>query len=202
MYLVGLTGGIGSGKSEAARIFAELGVPVIDTDAIAHTLTSTGQPVLQEIIKQFGKAYLQPDQTLNRAALREKIFADPQARQQLESILHPAIFTAVLQAINQHADAPYQVIAVPLLFESDRYQTLISRSLLIDCDEALQISRASARSRLAPSTVEAIMRAQLPRSERIRRADDIISNDGSLSALREKIKDLHKNYMQACIVNE
>lgn len=202
MYLVGLTGGIGSGKSEAARIFSGLGVPVVDTDVIAHELTSAGHPVLKKIIAQFGNAYLRPDQTLDRAALREKVFADKAARLQLEAILHPAIYEAVLQAIKQHADAPYQVIAVPLLFESERYQKLINRSLLIDCDESLQISRTTARSGLSSSAVEAIMQAQMPRNERISRADDVISNNEGLTELRQKIESIHKNYMQACIVSE
>lgn len=202
MYLVGLTGGIGSGKTEAARIFAELGVPVVDTDAIAHALTSAGHPVLKEIIAQFGDSYLQADQTLDRAALREKVFSDTQARYQLEAILHPAIYDAVLQALQENATAPYQVIAIPLLFESKRYQALINRSLLIDCDEELQISRAAARSGMAASAVAAIMRAQMPRNARIKQADDVILNNGSLSELRQKIEDIHKNYMQACIVSE
>lgn len=202
MFLVGLTGGIGSGKSEAARVFRELGVPVIDTDAIAHELTASGHPVLKKIIAQFGNTYMLADQSLDRAALRKKVFADKEARQQLESILHPAIYDAVLQAIQQHSEAPYQVIAVPLLFESERYQKLVNRTLLIDCDENLQISRTTARSGLNPAEVEAIMRAQMPRAERLRKADNIISNNGNLTNLRQKVEDIHKNYMQACIVNE
>ncbi|MDP2248233.1 MAG: dephospho-CoA kinase [Nitrosomonadales bacterium] len=202
MYIIGLTGGIGSGKTEAARIFAGLGVPVVDTDEIAHALTSAGHPVLREIIAHFGDDYLLADNSLNRAAMREKVFSDKQARQQLESILHPAIYDAVLKELENHATAPYQVIAIPLLFESERYQTLISRSLLIDCDEELQISRAAARSGIPTSAVEAIMRAQMPRNERIKRADDIVLNDGSLQELQKKIEDIHKNYMQACIVSE
>ncbi|PKO93995.1 MAG: dephospho-CoA kinase [Betaproteobacteria bacterium HGW-Betaproteobacteria-1] len=202
MFLVGLTGGIGSGKSEAARVFRELGVPVIDTDAIAHELTASGHPVLKKIIAQFGNTYMLADQSLDRAALRKKVFADKEARLQLESILHPAIYEAVLQAIQQHSEAPYQVIAVPLLFESERYRKLVNRTLLIDCDENLQISRTTARSGLSPTEVEAIMRAQMPRAERLRKADDIISNNESLTNLRQKVEDIHKDYMQACIVNE
>lgn len=202
MYLVGLTGGIGSGKSEAARIFSELGVHVIDTDAIAHELTSAGHPVLKKIIEQFGHIYLKADQTLDRAALREKVFSDQNARLQLEAILHPAIYEGVQQALRENASAPYQVIAIPLLFESERYLKLISRSLVIDCSEELQISRATARNGLAPSAVKAIMQAQMPRSERIKHADDVILNDGSLTELRQKVADIHKNYMQACIVRD
>lgn len=202
MYLVGLTGGIGSGKSEAARIFKELGVPVIDTDAIAFELTASGQPILKEIITHFGDLYLRPDQTLDRAALRKKVFTDKAARLKLETILHPAIYEVVQQSIKKNAGAPYQVIAVPLLFETERYQKLVQRSLLIDCDEALQISRTTARSGLSPAEVEAIMLAQMPRTERIHRADDIISNNDDLTKLRHKIEAIHKNYMQTCIVSE
>lgn len=202
MYLVGLTGGIGCGKSEAARIFADLGIPVTDTDAIAHALTASGQPVLQTIIAEFGDHYLKPDQSLDRAALRKKVFADRGARQRLEEILHPAIYDAALQSVKQHANAPYQVIAVPLLLESERYRKLVNRTLLIDCDERLQISRTVARSGLSPEEVEAIMQAQMPRVERLRQADDIIVNDGSIDELRQKISQIHENYMQACIVSE
>ncbi len=202
MYLVGLTGGIGSGKSEAARIFKELGAPVIDTDAIAFELTASGQPILKEIITHFGDVYLRPDQTLDRTALRKKVFTDKAARLKLETILHPAIYEVVQQSIKKNAGAPYQVIAVPLLFETERYQKLVQRSLLIDCDEALQISRTTARSGLSPAEVEAIMLAQMPRTERIHRADDIISNNDDLTKLRHKIEAIHKNYMQTCIVSE
>jgi dephospho-CoA kinase len=198
MLLVGLTGGIGSGKSEAARIFTGLGVPVIDTDAIAHLLTASGQPLVQNIINLFGDEFLNPDGSLNRAALREKIFADENARRQLEAILHPAIYDEVLQAIDRHPEAPYQIIAVPLLFESDRYQKLIQRSLLIDCDETLQIRRTTARSGLPASAVEAIMHAQMPRVERIKRADDIITNDQGLPELQKKIEELHQIYLHTC----
>jgi len=198
MFLVGLTGGIGSGKSEAARIFAGLGVPVIDTDAIAHELTAPGQSLLQSIINLFGNEFLNPDGSLNRAALREKVFADENARRQLEAILHPAIYDQVLQRVSQHPQAPYQVIAIPLLFENDRYRNLVQRSLLIDCDETLQVSRTSARSGLSASAVEAIMRAQLSRAERIGKADDIITNNRGLPELKKEIEELHQKYLMIC----
>lgn len=202
MYLVGLTGGIGCGKSEAARIFGELGIPVIDTDIIAHALTASGHPVLQAIIKEFGYRYLNPDQSLNRAALRKKVFADRHARRRLEAILHPAIYDVVLQSIEQHADAPYQIIAVPLLFENERYRKLVNRTLLIDCDESLQISRTVTRSGLSQAEVEAIIQVQMPGAERRLLADDIIANNGSIDELRHKITQIHENYMQACIVSQ
>lgn len=201
MYLVGLTGGIASGKSEVTRIFSELGIPVIDVDVIAHQLTSAGHPVLKQIIAVFGDNYLLADGNFNRAAMREKVFQDPAARLQLEAILHPAIYETVLELLQDNAQAPYQVIAVPLLFEGERYQKLVNRTLLIDCDLSLQISRAANRG-LQPSTVEAIIRAQMPRSERLALANDVIVNNGSLQELRQKVKDMHKNYMQACIVSD
>lgn len=202
MYLVGLTGGIGSGKSLAAQMFEALGVPVIDTDAISHALTARGQPVLRAIIAEFGQHYLQPDQSLDRAKLRQTVFADAAARKRLEAILHPAIYDAALQAVGQHAGAPYAVIVVPLLFESARYLELVDRTLLIDCAEDIQVERTVARNGLSPEEVRDIMRAQLSRTERRRRADDIIVNNGSIDELRQKIAEIHKKYMQACIVSE
>lgn len=201
MYLVGLTGGIASGKSEATRKFSQLGVPVIDTDVIAHQLTSTGHPVLKKIIAEFGDAYLLTDGSLNRAAMREKVFNDSTARAKLEDILHPAIYDSVLSALKEHPKAPYQIIAVPLLFESNRYQKLVHRTLVIDCDESMQIERAVARG-LTPTAVKAIMAAQLSRNQRTKLADDVIVNNGSLAELHQKIEDIHKNYMQTCIVSD
>lgn len=202
MYLVGLTGGIGSGKSEAARMFAALGVPVVDTDAIARDLTAPGSAALERITRHFGDSLLRPDRTLDRAALRERVFADDAARKELEAILHPLIHAAALKALERHPDAPYQLIVVPLLFESPRYLALVDRTLLVDCAESLQISRAAARSQLSPDAVRAIMRAQLPRAERARRADDIIHNDGSLDELQSQVERLHRQYLQACIVRQ
>jgi dephospho-CoA kinase len=201
MYLVGLTGGIASGKSEATRKFSKLGVPVIDTDVIAHQLTSAGQPVLKQIIATFGTEYLLADGSFNRAAMREKVFQDPAARLQLEAILHPAIYEHVLQLVQANAKTPYQIIAVPLLFEGERYQQLVNRTLLIECDESLQISRAASRG-LDKDVVEAIMRAQMPRNERLKLTDDVIVNNGSIEELHQKVEDIHKNYMQACIVSD
>lgn len=201
MYLVGLTGGIASGKSEVTRKFSELGVPVIDTDVIAHQLTSAGHPVLKQIIASFGDNYLLADGGFNRAAMREKVFQDSAARLKLEAILHPAIYESVLESLQDNAQAPYQVIAVPLLFESKRYQELMNRTLLVDCDESLQISRATRRG-LQPDAVKAIMRAQMTRSERLKLADDVILNNGSLEELHQKVEGIHKNYMQTCIVSD
>ena len=200
--IVGLTGGIGSGKSEAAQIFASLGVPVVDVDAISHQLTSAGSPVLKEIINVFGKSYLLADGSLDRAALREKVFADEAARRQLEEILHPAIHEQALQALSKNTGAPYQILVIPLLFEGSRYQNIINRTLVIDCDDSLQIARSVKRSGLSEQAVIAIMRAQVSRKVRLALADDVIENNGSLQELSKKIAEIHKKYMQTCIVSE
>ncbi|HLD09941.1 MAG TPA: dephospho-CoA kinase, partial [Methylophilaceae bacterium] len=194
--------GIGSGKSEAAQIFASLGVPVVDVDAISHQLTSAGSPVLKEIINVFGKSYLLADGSLDRAALREKVFADEAARRQLEEILHPAIHEQALQALSKNTGAPYQILVIPLLFEGSRYQDIINRTLVIDCDESLQIARAIKRSGLSEQAVITIMGVQVSRKMRLALADDVIENNGSLQELSKKIEQIHKKYMQTCIVSE
>lgn len=200
MLVVGLTGGIGSGKSEAAALFAVRGVPVIDTDAIAHALVAPGQPALQSIAKAFGAEALQPDGGLDRAWMRQRIFADPVARQTLENILHPLIREEVRQSLERNADAAYQIVMVPLLFETGAYAQIIDRSLLVDCNETLQISRAMARSRLNESAVRAIMAAQWSRAQRLAAADDVIRNEGSLQELAEQVQAKHEKYIKACIV--
>lgn len=196
MMIVGLTGGIGSGKSEAARLFADLGVPVADTDAIAHALTATGQPALQEISKGFGNEVLQADGSLNRACLRQRIFSDPAARQTLESILHPRIRDEVASFLDRNASASYQIVMVPLLFETGAYANLIDRSLLIDCDESLQIMRAMARSHLSEAEVRAIMAAQCSREQRLALTSDVILNNGTLADLKNQVREKHEKYIR------
>lgn len=200
-YVVGLTGGIGSGKSEAARLFAGLDVPVVDTDAIAHALTAPGQPALTRIAEAFGAKALNADGTLDRAYLRQRIFADPAARQTLEGILHPLIREHVRQTLAENAAAPYQIVVVPLLFETGAYANLIDRSLLIDCAETLQVQRAMARSRLPEADVRAIMAAQFSRDQRLALADDVIRNDGTLEELQAQVWAKHQKYIKACIVS-
>lgn len=202
MFVVSLTGGIGSGKSEAAQMFAALGVPVVDVDAISHQLTSIGSPILKEIINIFGKSYLLADDSLDRAALREKIFSDTAARKQLEAILHPAIYEQALQELSKNTSAPYQILVIPLLFEGSRFQSIINRTLVIDCDESLQIARTIQRSGLSEQAVVAIMRAQVSRKVRLALADDVIENNGNLEELSKKITRIHKKYMHTCIVSE
>lgn len=202
MYVVGLTGGIGCGKTEAARIFARLGVPVVDVDLIAHQLTQPGEETFSEIIDIFGKDYLLPDGSLNRAALRDKVFTDIAARKDLEGILHPAIHERALRELEASQDAPYQILAISLLFENQRYKDVVTRSLVMDCGEQLQVERTMKRSGLTEEIVRGIMAAQVSRAIRLKMADDVIVNEGSLEDLTQKIEEMHKKYMQACRVSE
>jgi len=202
MFVVGLTGGIGCGKSEAARCFAKLGVPIVDVDVIARQLTLAGQETLRDIIDIFGEEYLLADGNLNRAAMREKVFNDMAARKDLESIMHPAIHVQALKELDQNSAAPYQILAISLLFENQRYKSNVTRSLVIDCDESLQIERTMKRSGLSEQIVRGIMAAQVSRATRIKMADDLIENEGTLEELHQKVSEIHKKYMQACIVSE
>lgn len=202
MYVVGLTGGIGCGKTEAARIFARLGVPVVDVDLIAHQLTQPGEETFSEIVDIFGNDCLLPDGKLNRAALRDKVFTDIAARKDLEGILHPAIHERALKELEANQDAPYQILAISLLFENQRYKDVVTRSLVMDCDEQLQLERTMKRSDLSEEIVRGIMAAQVSRAIRLKMADDVIVNEGSLEELTQKIEEMHKKYMQACRVSE
>jgi len=202
MYVVGLTGGIGSGKSEVAACFAALGVPVTDTDAISHRLTAPGMPAVKQIAETLGKDCLTLDGALDRTALRRKAFADPAVRNTLEGILHPLIRTAVAEELNLHRDAPYQIVVVPLLFEAAGYQDSVNSTLVVDCSEPEQIRRTKARSGLSEDEVRAVMAAQLPRSERLARADDTLLNDGSLQELAEKVRLQHEKYIKTCMVRQ
>lgn len=202
MYVVGLTGGIGCGKSEAARVFARLGVPVVDVDLIARQLTQPGEETLSEIIEIFGKDYLLPDGNLDRGKLRDKVFIDTAARKDLEAIIHPAIHERALKELEANKDAPYQVLAISLLFENQRYKDVVTRSLVMDCDEHLQVERTMKRSGLSEEIVRGIMAAQVSRAVRLKMADDVIVNEGTLDELAQKVEEMHKKYMQACRVSE
>lgn len=202
MYIIGLTGGIGCGKSEVSRFFSELGVPVVDVDIISHQLTTKGEDTLQAIVNQFGKQVLHKNGSLNRAHLREIIFNDTEARNALEAIMHPAIFERTQIELKKNISMPYQVLVTPLLFENNRYQKLINRSLVIDCDTATQIDRASKRDGSSNTQIEKIIAAQLPRETRNQLADDIISNNGSLNELKEKVIQLNDKYRNTCAVNQ
>ena len=194
MFAVGLTGGIGSGKSKVADLFAELGTPVIDTDVIARDLTAPGAETLEAIRSVFGESVMQADGTLDRAALRRRVFADSGARRQLEAILHPRIRQAVERALAT-VTAPYALIVIPLLVETSGYQNILNRVLVVDCPENVQIARVVARSGLTQNEVKAILAAQAGRAERLAAADDIIVNTASLEALRAEVATLHHRYL-------
>ncbi|HUW50061.1 MAG TPA: dephospho-CoA kinase [Sulfuricella sp.] len=194
MLTIGLTGGIGSGKTSAARIFAALGAAVIDTDEIARRLTEKGSPALAAIVEQFGAACLLQDGNLDRVGLRKRIFSDHAAKGKLEAILHPLIKQQVISEMAA-AHAPYLLLVVPLFFETGAYRDLVDRVLAVDCDESQQISRAMGRSRLSADEVRAIMANQIPRAERIKQADDILSNRGGQEDLEEQVRNLHQRYL-------
>ncbi|RPJ48494.1 MAG: dephospho-CoA kinase [Betaproteobacteria bacterium] len=193
-FCVGVTGGIGSGKSRAASMFGELGAGIVDTDAISHEITGVGGSAMPAIIEAFGDSVVAADGSLDRAVMRRLVFANPQARKQLESILHPRIREHARHQVAQSA-APYVLLVVPLLLETGGYRDLIQRVLVIDCDESLQIIRARQRSQITEEAVRAIMAAQLPRQQRLAGADDIIRNDGDMAHLRHQVTVLHQRYL-------
>lgn len=190
--VIGLTGGIGSGKSTAAARFAELGTPVIDTDVIARELVAPGQPALAAIVARFGGDLLDGTGALQRDALRERVFADPAARRDLEALLHPLIRAESLRRITT-LPAPYCIWVIPLLVETGARRD-VDRVLLIDCPEALQRQRVLDRG-LEPATLEGIMAAQTTREQRRALADDIIVNDGTPEALRRAVDERHAAYL-------
>lgn len=193
-YCIGLTGGIGSGKSSAADCFAALGAGIIDTDAISRELTAAGGAAMPSIRDQFGAEYVGADGALDRVRMRIRVFAEALARRQLEAILHPLIGRESRRRLAA-ARAPYVLLVVPLLLETGAYRELIRRVLVVDCPEALQIERTIRRSRITESEVRAIMAAQLPRAERLARADDVIHNDGDTAALQARVAELHRQYL-------
>lgn len=194
MFTVGLTGGIGSGKSTVADLFAALGVPVIDTDLIARQLTAPDGEALQAIRDTFPIAVMRVDGTLDRAALRRIVFSDVAARKQLESILHPRIRQEVEQRLKR-LQAPYAMIVIPLLVETNGYQDLLNRVLVVDCTEAQQIERTMARSKLPREDVIAILEAQVSREQRMAVANDVLTNMATLEALRNEVSMLHQRYL-------
>ena len=193
-FCVGLTGGIGSGKSSAARIFEELGAAVVDTDEISHALTRAGGTALPAIRSAFGEAYIAADGGLARASMRQHVFSDATARRKLEAILHPLIRQAVHARVAA-AGEPYVMIVVPLLLETGAYRDLLHRILVVDCSEDAQVARTMARSGLAEAEVRAIMAAQVPRAARLAAADDVLLNDDDLAALQSAAEALHRRYL-------
>jgi dephospho-CoA kinase len=193
-FVVGLTGGIGSGKSAAAAEFARLGAAVVDTDQIAHELTARGGLALAEIRKVFGDRAIGRDGAMDREAMREVVFSDPQARRKLEGILHPLIRAESERRIGA-ARAPYVVYVVPLLVESGDYARRVDRVLVVDAPEEAQVARVRTRG-LAEDRIRSIIRSQVTRAERLKAADDVIDNGGSLEALRNQAAALHEKYLQ------
>ncbi|MBI5657967.1 MAG: dephospho-CoA kinase [Nitrosomonadales bacterium] len=194
-YCVGLTGGIGSGKSTVAALFGEYGAAVVDTDAISHRLTQPSGEAIPAIRAVFGDGYIGPDGALDRAQMRRLVFADTDARRRLEAILHPMIRARVRDQTGMPGPAPYLLLVIPLLFETQGYRDLIRRALVVDCAPETQVARAMRRSGLHEQEVLAIMAQQIARAERLQHADDIIHNDADLSALRRQAERLHRRYL-------
>jgi len=194
VLIIGLTGGIGCGKSAAAEIFARLGASIIDTDQIARQLTALGQPAVTAIREQFGEDYFLPDGSLDRARLRHRVFSDAAAKKQLEALLHPLIKDEVRRRL-MTVQTPYAIVAVPLLLETGAYREMVQRILVVDCGEEQQVERVMARSRLSEAEVRAIMASQIGRAERLRLADDIIDNHGDQTALQQQVEQLHRRYL-------
>lgn len=193
-WILGLTGGIGSGKSAVAEQFASLGVHTVDADQAARWVVEPGRPALLQIAQHFGDGVLLPTGELNRAALRERIFADPAERQWLERLLHPLIRSEIADHLAR-ADSPYAIMVSPLLIESGQYRT-VDRVLVVDVPEVLQIARTVARDQASEEQVRAILKVQAAREERLRHADDVLVNDRDLSWLRSEVERLHHFYLQ------
>jgi len=193
--VVGLTGGIGSGKSAAADEFGKLGATVVDTDAIAHELTKAGGAAMPQVRRLFGEDYADAQGAMDRAKMRALAFRDPGARQKLEQLLHPLI-RAESQRRIAAARGAYVVHVVPLLVESRDYRQRVSRVLVVDCPEDVQLERVRQRSRLSEEEIRRIMRSQASREDRLAAADDVIDNSGSLDALHKQVRELHARYLE------
>lgn len=206
MPIIALTGGIAAGKSAACAHFASLGVPVIDTDHISHSLTGANGAAIPLIRHAFGDHYIDPNQALDRSKMRQLVFSDGNAKARLEGIIHPLIRKEVTLLVEQNstelakADATvhYQLIAVPLLFETEHYTKLANASVVIDCDPEQQIARAMQRNQLSRETVEAIIKTQIAREKRLALADYVIENNSDINDLNVKIDALHQTLNQFC----
>lgn len=194
MLIIGITGGIGSGKTAASDYLGSRGITVVDADQVSRQVVEPGQPALEQIRAQFGDQVLQADGQLDRAALREIVFADPEQRRVLESITHPAIATEIRNQL-ERSDSPYSILVSPLLLETDQHQ-LVDRVLLVDVPESVQVERTARRDEVPGDQVRHIMAAQMDRQERRRKADDIVLNDGSLADLHEQLDHLHDYYLE------
>ncbi len=193
MLKVGLTGGIGCGKSSVSDLFHTLGIPVLDADTIAHQLTGPNQPALKDICQQFGLEALNTDGTLNRPFLRDRVFTNPIEKQKLEAILHPRVF-AEIHRQTQLLSSAYCILSIPLLLETNMSH-FVDRILVVDCPVEYQVSRVKQRSQLSEARIRTIIDSQVSREERNKRADDIIDNTGTHGKLAEQVKKLHNLYM-------
>lgn len=193
-YVVGLTGGIGSGKSTVAELFVEQGAGLVDTDVIARELTMADGIAMPKLTAEFGRDILAADGALDRTAMRQLAFAHPSARSRLESILHPLIRQTSSERCLA-ATEPYVILAVPLLVESGNYSGRYDRIVVVDCPESLQIERVMARNGLSMDEVKAIMAAQATRQQRLSVANDVVVNDADKSKISEQVKTLHSNYV-------
>lgn len=192
-YIVGLTGGIGSGKTAVSDRFAELGIKVVDADVCARTVVEPGKPALQSITGHFGTDVLNPDGSLDRARLRQIVFADEAERKWLEALLHPLIFEEMWSQL-QAATSPYAILVSPLLVEAGQ-NALCQRVLVVDVPEHIQLARATARDANSAEQIKAIMAAQAGRDMRLAAADDVLLNDSDLASLAEAVKELHSRYL-------
>ena len=197
-FVVGLTGGIGSGKSAVAELFARQGVAVVDTDAIAHQLTGVDGAALPALRAAFGEDVMTPRGALDRAAMRGRVFADEAERKRLEAILHPLIRQESERRIAAaaSADCPYVLLVVPLLIESGDYRERVDRILVVDCAPAIQVRRVMARNGWSQEAVERILAVQSSREKRLAVADDVIANNGELAALLPQVVHLHDRYLE------
>lgn len=192
--VIGITGGIGSGKTTVADMFSSLGVPVIDADELARQVVRPGQAAYQEIVARLGPSVLTRTGELDRRALRERAFTDPAIRTQLEAIVHPRVYAAI-DAQLKSVDAPYAILVVPLLIESGGHE-LVDRVLVVDASREIQVERASRRDGVAADAIERILLAQIDRETRLSAADDVIENDVSLEALGKRVAELHRRYLR------
>ena len=199
-YVVGVTGGIGSGKSAATAEFEKLGITVVDADVVARQVVMPGTPCLQAIAEHFGNQLLTEGGELNRKALRQRVFSNPQEKEWLNTLLHPAIRQELISQLEQ-ADSPYVILSAPLLLENG-LEKYCQRVLVVDVPESLQISRTIQRDDSPKREVEAIMKAQLSRSERLKKANDVLNNDGSLEQLEQQVLQLHQRYLAATVAQE
>ena len=193
-FVVGLTGGIGCGKSSTSQFFSDLGIDVIDTDVIARQLTQPNGSAISLIQNTFGSSVITADGALDRNKMRDLVFANSESRHKLEQILHPLILKEVIRRIKQ-CQAPYVIVVIPLLFETNDYNHLIRHILVIDCDEQQQLLRTMERSNLSEQKVRSIMATQVTRETRIQKADDVILNNQDIEYLKAQILLLHHKYL-------